>query len=567
MSTSTLQPQSWLDDRERFNQGTAILIAVVTLLAAFVGYLQNDASANDDLANRRAQRAAIQQVGQRISGEVIVNGGSDTYRHWDELATLAIAAEINEYDDEARRYYAVQEQMAALSPLLAPPYFNPLEDGGPDEARYEADTYLVRVTALSERFAASFVTKQAWNSKTNTYILHLTILAVSLFLFGLAMTIASRVRWIFSGTALFTSAVVLLWVGVVYAQPVADLADAAIESYAQGAGLAHQGRYEEAIAAYDKALAIAPDYGNALYDRGFTYYRLGEYEDAVADYLEAQAINKNDPNIAWDLGWSYYLLGHFDEAAVALRRALSISPDLVGARFDLALTLLAGNQIEAARAEYTLAMNMASQQVTTALAAGEQPPESLWLFMEYGSAGLIDLLDLLAGAPASDVEAPPRPAIVNPTVVQTTGQEMLYQIKSLTVALEFTGAPPTGQATAHISEFEFGQYLIDDEGDFLDEYELTDTFAFGTNEVLILFDYDGMQTGYSQIWKVFVDGEEDPSWRVEDVWELGPTGSAEKALSFAYSDVFVLPAGEYTVELYVNSWLAQSGRFVILDEE
>lgn len=65
---------------------------------------------------------------------------------------------------------------------------------------------------------------------------------------------------------------------------------------------------------------------------------------------------------------------------------------------------------------------------------------------------------------------------------------------------------------------------------------------------------------------MFVDGQEDPSWRVEGEWDLGQSGSAEKALSLAYSDVYVLAPGEYRVELYLDNWLAQSGRFWIFED-
>ncbi len=84
--------------------------------------------------------------------------------------------------------------------------------------------------------------------------------------------------------------------------------------------------------------------------------------------------------------------------------------------------------------------------------------------------------------------------------------------------------------------------------------------------MLVTFDYEGMQDGQEVLFKVYIDGEEDPSWRIVSPWDLGASGTAEKPLSLAYSDVFVLASGQYTIEMYVNSHLVQQGSFVIEDD-
>ena len=62
---------------------------------------------------------------------------------------------------------------------------------------------------------------------------------------------------------------------------------------------------------------------------------------------------------------------------------------------------------------------------------------------------------------------------------------------------------------------------------------------------------------------LYVNGAEDPSWRIVDTWSLGESGSAEIPVSYAYSDTFTFQPGEYTVELYVNYQLAQRGTFTV----
>jgi hypothetical protein len=132
----------------------------------------------------------------------------------------------------------------------------------------------------------------------------------------------------------------------------------------------------------------------------------------------------------------------------------------------------------------------------------------------------------------------------------------------MAVALEFTGKPPQGAITAKISPFQFSTPVKDDPAEPGDA-ELADSFAYGTDEVLVTFDYEGMQDTQEVLYKVYINGEEDPSWRLAAPWDLGATGTAEKPLSLAYSDVFVLNPGQYTVEMYVNSHLVQQGSFEI----
>ena len=51
--------------------------------------------------------------------------------------------------------------------------------------------------------------------------------------------------------------------------------------YNKGTALANLGRYEEAIAAYDQALAIKPDKHAALYNKACCYGLQGDVEKAV----------------------------------------------------------------------------------------------------------------------------------------------------------------------------------------------------------------------------------------------------------------------------------------------
>jgi tetratricopeptide (TPR) repeat protein len=531
-----------------------------------IGFLQNDASTKDDRANRQAQEYAFRAMGQRISGAARAGyDRGDAFRNWSELNTLALAAENGGDPAAARRYLAVAERLIQLSPLLSEAYFDP-ETGEANIAKYEADSYLVNVTGLAERSATWFAVKQAWDEKANTYVVHLTILAVSLFLLGLATTISGRSRWIFVIAGLIIALIATVWGAMVYLEPVRRLPDAAIDAFAQGVGFSHQGDYTKAMAAFDQALAQAPDYANAQFERGTVYYSLGDYQAAVTDFEAARMSGRDDASVAWNLAWLYYLQGRFDESIQTNRRTLEKDPGLLEAHFDLALAQLVSGQIDAARAEYAQTLIQAAEQVAQAKAAGQQPPASLWWSLDEAAASLDGLLDRIDGFEESWwSETPPLEKISRPEEVYAAAQEILAQIKGTSLALEYTGSPQTGDLTAQVTPFTFAQAEYDEEGNFVD-YSPTDSFPVGTDEVLIVFDYEGMQDGQEVVLKVYYNGEEDISWRTVEAWSLGTAGTAEFPLSYAYSNVYTLASGEYLVEMYVDTHLAQRGYFVIEED-
>ncbi len=550
----------------RFKRLIAILIAVVTTLIALVGYLQSDAGARDDRANRDTKRYAMEALGRRVSGDARVNYDyNSAYQAYYELDLLSVAAANVGDDQAAARYAALRDRVPALSPLLAEPYFDPAT-GALNVARYESEVYLVEITALTERFAAASAVKDAWDGKSNTYIVHVTLLAVALFLYGLSTTVAgSATRLVFTITGTAIALVAAGWAGVTYAQPVVDLRDcttsggtAAIDAYAQGVGLAYQDEYEAAIARFDLALGCAPDYANAWVARAEARAALGDYAAAITDYETAQSTGSTAAYVAGDLGWLYYLTGRFDDATAMNRRALAVSPDELWIQFDLGLSLLAAGQTAAAQAEYQAGMDLAAQQVQAAKTAGAEPPSFLWWALDDAAAALDDLLLTLATGEGEPAAA----SIADPAAAQAAATSLLARLKSLAVGLEFTGLPPVGELTATISPFAIAQPLYDEAGELVD-YDVADTFAYGIDEVSVLFDYSGVQDGQEVIFKMYVNGEEDPSWRFIENWSLGSEGSAEIPLSLAYSNTAVFAPGAYTVEMYIASHLAQRGTFYV----
>ena len=80
-------------DEERFKHLIALIIAVVTVISAGIAFLQSDASARDDRANRDTKRYATEAMGRKVSGDARVNFDyNSAYQSWHELDTLASSA-------------------------------------------------------------------------------------------------------------------------------------------------------------------------------------------------------------------------------------------------------------------------------------------------------------------------------------------------------------------------------------------------------------------------------------------------------------------------------------------
>jgi hypothetical protein len=235
------------------------------------------------------------------------------------------------------------------------------------------------------------------------------------------------------------------------------------------------------------------------------------------------------------------------------------------------VTLLADGKIDEARREYASAIKIATDRVTAAKSAKKEPPSSLWWYLNACAADVDSLALRMQDQGRLWTQAPPRSDIADTPEVRQEMTRLITEIRSTSVALEYTGGPPGERPTANISTFQYGQQRVDKDGNYVyDDKDLPiyddvpkGEFPHGIKKVGILYDYQGMIKGQKEIWKVYRNGIEDPSLRVEAEWDLEDAGTGVKALSYAYSRAFVLSGGEYTVELYIDNYLVQRGTFTI----
>src|SRR6266536_168770 len=87
------------------------------------------------------------------------------------------------------------------------------------------------------------------------------------------------------------------------------------------------GRYESALADFDRALQLRPDDYRSLADRGVTYRGMERYDEALADLNKAIDL---DPSYAWAIasrGQTYRDMKRYDEALADFTRAIDLNPD------------------------------------------------------------------------------------------------------------------------------------------------------------------------------------------------------------------------------------------------
>jgi len=88
----------------------------------------------------------------------------------------------------------------------------------------------------------------------------------------------------------------------------------------------NQGKYKEALAAYNLSLELKPDDADAMCNRGTTYGELGMYGEALADYNLSLELKPDDADAMCNRGTTYYKLGKYNEALADYNRSLELRP-------------------------------------------------------------------------------------------------------------------------------------------------------------------------------------------------------------------------------------------------
>jgi len=116
-----------------------------------------------------------------------------------------------------------------------------------------------------------------------------------------------------------------------------------------GLCLVRMDRAEEALRCYDQAVAIAPDFGQAWFNRGWPLERLGEITKATQTYARAADINPENAEAWANLAALDVRRGNTTAARVNAEKALALQPGHPTAILALAAIEIAEPEVAQAR--------------------------------------------------------------------------------------------------------------------------------------------------------------------------------------------------------------------------
>lgn len=98
-------------------------------------------------------------------------------------------------------------------------------------------------------------------------------------------------------------------------------------------------RWEDALDAYRRVVALDPTYAAAWNNQGLLLHRMGRYDDARVAYTRALEQDARCAEAAYNLGSLDEDCGDVEGAIGHYRRALALSPDYADAHFNIAAAL------------------------------------------------------------------------------------------------------------------------------------------------------------------------------------------------------------------------------------
>ena len=169
-----------------------------------------------------------------------------------------------------------------------------------------------------------------------------------------------------------------LLTGVV--RPLVPPADAAEAWFARASEWdADPSRWESAVEAYERVVAIDPGYAAAWNNLGLLEHRMGHYERARQRYQRALAADDGCCQAAFNLGSLHEDLGDLPGSITWYRRALELEPDYADAHFNLAGVLAKTGRPDAAALHWRryLALDSGSPwaQIARSHLEGRETPE------------------------------------------------------------------------------------------------------------------------------------------------------------------------------------------------
>jgi predicted O-linked N-acetylglucosamine transferase (SPINDLY family) len=123
-----------------------------------------------------------------------------------------------------------------------------------------------------------------------------------------------------------------------------------------GNALKDSGRPDEAITSLRRALLVKPDYGEAHSNLGSALIAVGRFDEAIDSYREAIAIAPGLAQAHYNLGNALSTHVDLDAGIDSFRQAIALAPDMAQAHYNLGNALSAQIKLNAAIDSFVLAL-------------------------------------------------------------------------------------------------------------------------------------------------------------------------------------------------------------------
>ncbi|MGD0808706.1 MAG: tetratricopeptide repeat protein [Acidimicrobiales bacterium] len=364
-----------------------ITVVLATLVAAVGGFLLNRAAAFDSDDADQAQQLSLQASATQTSAYQRAETDYSQYVSVQVLQAKA-AQEMLEAaypqpnaSNWADLYTASTAQAAQAAKNLPVDLKPNLANGDPDP-NFPYDLFDKRASQgiyLQARSDGYNYAANRWSALESSYTAIVTMIAVSLFLFGSAFVLYGRNRLLFSFIAIVLVATGLLWEGTLFAtQEPAVPSVAAAKDYANGVVAMGVNNYGAAIKDMTLAIKARPDYALAYSERALAESDLGSEQLGsgfvsnlspywakrfAADSKEAYRLGDDEAGQVVDLGWAYYYLWLIDgargkppgQAETLERQGVQLDPSFPIDWMNLGLIELAEGDYRAATKAYLTA--------------------------------------------------------------------------------------------------------------------------------------------------------------------------------------------------------------------
>jgi tetratricopeptide (TPR) repeat protein len=130
-----------------------------------------------------------------------------------------------------------------------------------------------------------------------------------------------------------------------------------------GASLQEAGRLDAAVARYERAIAIQPDYAPAYNNLGLALAAQGRLEEAASRFQSAVSAAPSQASAHRHLGSVQATLGRTADALASLARAVALDPRDVGARYDFGSLLLEQQRFAEAADQFRAALDVTPDHV------------------------------------------------------------------------------------------------------------------------------------------------------------------------------------------------------------